>query len=412
MKYVIIGNSAAAIGCVEGIRSADKKGEIVIISDEKHHTYSRPLISYLLFGKTDEQRMKYRPDSFYKDNGVKTMLGKKVVSIDAKAKTVSLDSGKAISYDKLLYATGSCPFVPPAKGLEKVKNQFTFMTLDSAKALEKQLDKTKNVLIIGAGLIGLKCMEGILDRVNSVTVVDLAPKILSSILDDDGSALMQKYLEDKGVKFILNDCVDEYSENSAKLKSGIELSFDILVTAVGVRPNTAIIEKAGAKVERGVVVDESMKTTLDDVYAAGDCTLSHDISADCNRILALLPNAYIQGETAGKCMAGENAIFDKAIPMNAIGFFGYHIITAGSYEGDEKVVKDGENYKKMFIKDGLLKGYILIGNVDRAGIYTSLIRNKTPLDTIDFDLIFARPTLMAFSKKDREEKLATRPIKR
>ncbi len=198
-KYVIIGNSAAAIGCVEGIRKVDKTGGITIISDEKHHTYSRPLISYLLYGKTDEQRMKYRPDSFYDDNGVTTMLGKKVTKINAEDKTVTLDDGESLTYDKLMYATGSSPFVPPTKGLETVKNQFTFMTLDEAKALGDAVSKQTDALIIGAGLIGLKCMEGILDRAKSVTVVDLAPKILSSILDDDGAKMMQSYLESEGV---------------------------------------------------------------------------------------------------------------------------------------------------------------------------------------------------------------------
>lgn len=408
-KYVIIGNSTAAIGCVEGIRSVDKTGDIIIISDEKYHTYGRPLISYLLLGETDMQRIKYRPDDYYEKMGVKTLLGKKVTKIDAKAKTVTLDDGKTVEYEKLMNATGSSPFVPPAKGQDTVKKQFTFMTLDSAVALGKAVNDKTDVLVIGAGLIGLKCVEGILHLAKSVTVVDLAPKILSSILDDDGAKLMQTYLENKGVKFILGDCVSEYKNDTAVLKSGKELKFDVLVTAVGVRPNTSLIAEAGGKVERGIIINDRMKTSLKDVYAAGDCTVSHDISADTDRILALLPNAYLQGETAGKNMAGKKTVFDKAMPMNAIGFFGYHIVTAGAYDGEVKVTKDGANYKKMFIKDGLLKGYILIGDVDKAGIYTSLIRNKTPLDTVDFDMIYEHPTLMAFSKEARKEKLATAP---
>lgn len=408
-KYVIIGNSTAAIGCVEGIRKVDKSGEIVLISNEKHHTYGRPLISYYLLGETDDERIKYRPDSFYKDNGVTALLGKTVTAIDAKEKKVTLDDGWVIEYDKLLNATGSSPFVPPAKGMDTVKNQFTFMTLDSAIALGKAITKESDVLIIGAGLIGLKCMEGILHLAKSVTVVDLAPKILSSILDDDGAALMQKYLEDKGVKFILGDCVDEYKTDTAVLKSGTEVKFDVLVTAVGVRPNTSLIQNAGGKVERGILINDHMKTSLKDVYAAGDCTVSHDITTGTDRILALLPNAYLQGECAGKNMAGEKVKFDKAMPMNAIGFFGYHIVTAGTYDGDVRITKDGVNYKKMFIKDGKLKGYILIGDVDKAGIYTSLIRNETPLDSIDFDLVYEHPSLMAFSADDRKTKLSTAP---
>ena len=128
MKYVIIGNSTAAIGCVEGIRQVDNEGNITLISNEPYHTYSRPLISYLLYGKTDEERMKYRPDSFYKDNDCTLLAGKTVTSIDPKGKNVLLDDGEKIPYDKLLVATGSRPFIPPIEGLDTVTQKFTFMS--------------------------------------------------------------------------------------------------------------------------------------------------------------------------------------------------------------------------------------------------------------------------------------------
>src|SRR5574344_1464238 len=218
MNYVIIGNSTAAVGCVEGIRQVDKKGNITIISDEPHNTYSRPLISYLLYGKTDEERMKYRDKNFYKNNNVNTILGEKVVSIDKSKKIVKLEKGEEVSYDKLLVATGSRPFVPPMNGLDKVKNKFSFMTLDDAHKLSKAINKDSKVLVIGAGLIGLKCVEGINDKVKSVTVVDLADRILPSILDEKGAALVQKFIESNGVKFYLSDSVAQFSENKAELK--------------------------------------------------------------------------------------------------------------------------------------------------------------------------------------------------
>ncbi len=406
MKYVIIGNSAGAIGCVEGIRSIDKEGEITLISNEPHHTYSRPLISYLIYGKTDEQRMKYRPDSFYDDNKVTTMLGKTVISIDNNLKTVILDDSTKVEYDKLLVATGSSPFVPPMTGLEKVEKKFTFMTLDDAKALEEELSKDKNVLVVGAGLIGLKCVEGICDKVNNITVVDLADRILPSILDEEGSSMVQKHIEKSGVEFILGDSVVEFTSDIATLKSGKTVSFDIVVLAVGVRPNVSLIKDIGGKVDRGVATNEKCETSIDSIYSAGDCTESFDITTDSDRVLALLPNAYMQGECAGINMAGGEKLYDKAIPMNAIGFFGMHIITAGTYTGDVYTDKNEESYKKLFIKDNRLMGYIVIGKVERAGIYTSLIREKTPLDTIDFELIKEKPQLMAFSMKERAHKLS------
>ncbi|HEX3016472.1 MAG TPA: FAD-dependent oxidoreductase [Caproicibacter sp.] len=405
MKYVIIGNSTAAVGCIEGIRSIDKTGPITVISDEPHTVYSRPLISYLLYGKTDEERMKYRPDDFYSKNGVKTLLGIRAEKIDYAKKEVVLSSGAAEPFDKLLIATGSRPFVPPMDGLDTVEKKFSFMTLDDAKALGTAINPESRVLIIGAGLIGLKCAEGIRHLVKSIEVVDLADRILPSILDEEGSAMVQKHIESQDISFTLGDSVAKFDGNTARLKSGKEISFDVLVVAVGVRPNTQLAADIGCKVGRGVAIDENSATSLADVYAAGDCCECHDISIDSNRILAILPNAYLQGETAGINMAGGEKKFDKAIPMNAIGFFGLHIITAGSYDGEAWTVKEENTYKKLVSKDNLLKGFILIGDVARAGIYTSLIREETPLDTIDYELIKQKPQLMAFTMDQREVKL-------
>lgn len=408
MKYVIIGNSAAAVGCIEGIRETDKDGEIVVISNEPYHTYSRPLISYLLYGKTDEERMKYRPDSFYEDNGVTTMLGRTVVKINPDRKTVDLDKGDAVSYDKLLVATGSKPFVPPMDGLDTVEKKFSFMTLDDAKSLDKAISEESRVLIIGAGLIGLKCAEGIFHKVSKLTVIDLADRILPSILDVQGSDLVKKYLEEKGIEFKLGVSASSFDGNKAVLTNGEELEFDALVVAVGVRPNTELVSEAGGSVDRGIVTDKFSRTTITDVYAAGDCAKSHDITTDTDRILALLPNAYMQGFAAGKHMSGSGVPFETAMPMNAIGFFGYHIITAGSYDGEEIVTVSGDSYKKLVVKDNELKGFIMIGDVKRAGIYTKLIREKTPLDSVDFQLISQKPQLMAFTRDERAKQLGGR----
>jgi NAD(P)H-nitrite reductase large subunit len=279
------------------------------------------------------------------------------------------------------------------------------MKLDDAKALEKAINKDSKVLIIGAGLIGLKCAEGINNKVKSITVVDLAPRILPSILDESGSATVKAHLEKNGIKFILKTSAEKFSGNSVKLKNGETVDYDILVLAVGVRPNTDLAKEIGCTVNRGIAIDTESKTNLDGIYAAGDCAECFDISIDAPRILAIWPNAYMQGETAGINMAGGKKDFSKAIPMNAIGFFGLHIITAGSYDGEEYIEKTENSYKKLVTKDGLLKGFILIGNVARAGIYTSLVREKTPLDSIDFDLIKEKPQLMAFSAKERAVKL-------
>ncbi len=405
--YVIIGNSIAAIGTIEGIRKVDTTGTITVIGNENHFVYGRPLISYMLMGKTTLEKMNYRDLSFYDDNKVETILGVEVTAIDKDKKQVALSNGSTVSYKKLMLATGSRPFLPPMKGIELVEKKTSFMTIDDALKLDSMINSESNVLVVGAGLIGLKCVEGILSKVKSITVIDLANRVLPSILDEKGSDLVKASLEKKGVKFILGESIAEFtSAATATTTQGKELSFDTLVTAVGVRPNTQLFQAIGGQVNRGIVVDTLGKTSIEDIYAGGDCAECFDISCDTQRIVAILPNAYFQGRAAGISMAGGEEPFDQAMPMNSIGFFDLHIITAGSYIGDKDIVLDDENnYKVLFTKDNKLVGFIMIGDVQRAGIYTSLIRNKTPLDSIDYTLVREHPQLMAFTLKDRQEKL-------
>lgn len=405
--YVIIGNSIAAIGTIEGIRKVDTTGTITVIGNENHFVYGRPLISYMLMGKTTLEKMNYRDLSFYDDNKVETILGVEVTAIDKDKKQVALSNGSTVSYKKLMLATGSRPFLPPMKGIELVEKKTSFMTIDDALKLDSMINSESNVLVVGAGLIGLKCVEGILSKVKSITVIDLANRVLPSILDEKGSDLVKASLEKKGVKFILGESIAEFtSAATATTTQGKELSFDALVTAVGVRPNTQLFQAIGGQVNRGIVVDTLGKTSIEDIYAGGDCAECFDISCDTQRIVAILPNAYFQGRAAGISMAGGEEPFDQAMPMNSIGFFDLHIITAGSYIGDKDIVLDDENnYKVLFTKDNKLVGFIMIGDVQRAGIYTSLIRNKTPLDSIDYTLVREHPQLMAFTLKDRQEKL-------
>jgi NAD(P)H-nitrite reductase large subunit len=409
-EYVIIGNGVSAVGCIEGIRKIDKVSPITVVSEEKYPVYCRPLISYYLEGKTDLVKMNYRGENFYKDNGVSVLYGKKAVKIDKENKSVLLDDGSILPYSSLCVATGSSPFVPPFANLEKVSKKFSFMTLDDTLALEKAIDSESRVLIVGAGLIGLKCAEGICKRVKSITVCDLAERVLSSILDNECASVMQKKLEENGINFMLGDTVTEFGENKAIMKSGKTVEFDVLVLAVGVRANVSLVKDAGGQIGRGITVNEKMQTSLNDIYSAGDCTEGFDISLGANRVLAILPNAYMQGNCAGENMAGGNAKFDNAIPMNSIGFFGLHAITAGSYFGEKDggemyEEKDDEHIKRLFTKDGFLTGFILIGQVERAGIYTSLIRKKVPLDTVNFDILKKSPTLFAYSEKNRGKML-------
>ena len=408
-QYVIIGNSVAAIGCIEGIRKEDTQNKIVVISEETHPVYCRPLISYYLEGKTNLEKMAYRNPNFYEEMNCEVLYGRKAVKIDNTTKQITLDDKTIIPYNKLCIATGSSPFVPPFAGLETVEHKYSFMTLDNMLELESAISTDSKVLIVGAGLIGLKCAEGLKDRVLSITVCDLADRVLSSILDSDCASMMQKHLESNGIQFMLGDSAVSFDKNTALMKSGKIVNFDILVLAVGVRANTSLLSEISGKVNRGILINNKMEASIPDIYAAGDCTEGDDISYNGKRVLAILPNAYMQGNCAGINMAGGTAVFDRAIPMNSIGFFGLHTMTAGSYytadEGGELYEEKTENtLKRLFTRDDYLTGFILIGNsvTNRAGIYTSLIREHIPLNSINFETLKKSACTTAFSQEKRK----------
>ena len=407
-RYVIVGNGAAAVGCIEGIRSADPDGGITVISEEPYPAYCRPLISYYMEGKAALENMPYREEGFYGTAGAEVLYGKKAVRLDTCEKRVFTHDGQALPYDALCVAAGSSPFVPPFAGLDTVENKHTFLTLDDALGLARATERPCRVLIVGAGLIGLKCAEGLRDRAESITVCDLAPNVLSSILDAHSAGIVQRHLENNGLRFLLGNSVRVFEGDRAVMTDGGTVDFDLLVLAVGVRANAGLLREIPGAVNRGIVTDARMRASVPDVYAAGDCAEGPDSALGANRILAILPNAYMQGFTAGVNMAGGSASFDTAIPMNAIGFFGLHLMTAGVYTGEESGEADAYGCKKFFTENGLLKGFILIGETQRAGLYTSLIREKIPLEGIDFELLKKTATSAAFPRGKRKTMFAGR----
>ncbi len=416
MDYVIIGNSAAAVGCIEGLRKCDKEGRITVISDETHHVYSRPLISYYLAGKVSAKNMVYRKQDFYEKFGVTTMFGKKATAIDPKQKTVTLDGGETVKYDKLLIATGSSPFVPPTEGLKDQDNFYTFLKYDDALGIEKWISKDANVVVVGAGLIGLKAAEGIAPVAGSVHVVEMAPRVLPMILDEAAAAPVQKRLEENGVTFHLGMTVGEVIGDKhieqVVLKDGTVLPCDVLVMGVGVRPNVAEAKAAGVDVNRGIIVDDTMRTNVADIWAAGDVTEGVDAITGERKIMALWPNAYAQGRAAGYDMAGKKDDFTGVFPMNAVGFFGLSVITAGVQggEGIELLAKYDEKTgasKRFFVKDDRLVGMILVGDVDRAGIYTYLMSERIPLYSLEGKLTDDGFGLMALGQERMKQRISS-----
>ena len=399
-RYVIIGGGIASVGCIEGIRKVDQTGEIALVAGEGVPVYCRPLISYYLEGKTDLKRMQYRPDDFYERMGCRLLYGR-AERIDAAQKAVYVD-GQSVGYDELCLATGSTPFVPPFAGLDTVPVKTGFMTEQDALYLDGVLTPTSRVLIVGAGLIGLKCAEGIVERVASVTVCDLADRVLSSILDASCAALMQDVLQRHGVKFYLHNSVGRFEDTTAVLQDGTTVDFDVLVTAVGVRANVGLVKDV-ADVDRGVLADTHQRTTAPHIYAAGDCCQGYDASIGGARVVAILPNAYLQGHTAGVNMAGGEAVFDKGMPLNAIGFFGYHALTAGAYRGEMIEIAQGTSLKRLFVEDGKLVGFMLLGDIARAGILTAMVREQTPIAPAVVEELKKSPTLVGIGAQKRKQ---------
>lgn len=410
-RYVIVGNGTAAAGAIEGIRSVDREGVITVISAEKHPAYCRPLISYYLEGKTKLENIGYRGADFYDKNGCVVHYGRSATKLDPATQTLTLDDGTTVPYNSICIATGSSPFVPPMDGLDTVEKKVPFLTLDDALTLESYCTPESRVLIVGAGLIGLKCAEGLCGRVGAITVCDLADRVLSSIFDAEAAAVMESVLSDHGISFLLGDSVAQFDKNTAVMKSGTVVPFDIVVLAVGVRANTALVRDAGGAVGRGITVDCHMRTSLSDVYAAGDCSETVDFSDGKTKVMAILPNAYMEGHCAGVNMAGGAESFANAIPMNAIGFFGVHSMSAGSKVDSSDVgcevyeEKTEGAIKKLFTRDGRLVGFMLVGDdvLDRAGIYTNLIRSGTSLSEIDFEQLKISPNLFSFGAKYRRK---------
>ncbi|AEM78170.1 NAD(P)/FAD-dependent oxidoreductase [Thermoanaerobacter wiegelii] len=389
MIIVIIGNSVAMVGAVEAIRKYDTSSEIVVISDETYHVYSRPLISYYLGNLVSEDKMIYREKDFYRKNKVETVFGIKAISIDERKKEVHLENGDSISFDKLLIATGGKPIIPPVEGLNK-KNVHTFIKMDDAKKLKEAAKPGSKAVIVGGGLIGFKAAEGLHHLGVDVTIVELADRILSTILDAEGASLVSQSLQNDDIKIITGTTVDkiigdEYVKGVV-LKNGQELEADNLIIAIGVVPNVDVVRNTSISINRGILVDSTMKTTAEDVYAAGDVAEGYDMLVESNRVVPIWPNAYMQGEIAGLNMIGINKSFKGIFPMNSIGYKNTNMITAGitnpqqeEFEIISKIDHNRRSYKKFVVKENRLVGFILINDIDRAGLFTGFIKNETDI---------------------------------
>ena len=418
MHYVIIGNSAAAIGAIEAIRNRDKTGSVTVISDEPYSVYSRPLISYLLAGKVDENMMFYGKKNFYEENSVGTKLGQTAVGLDIDKRIVELENKELVSYDKLLIAAGGTPIIPQVEGKD-LKGVFTFTKWDDAKNIKDFIERNsvKKAIVIGGGLIGLKAMEALTELAIKVTVVELADRILSVTFDKRASQMVEDNLRGEGIEIIFNNTVvqieaegslnegssgKERRVNGVVLRDKRKLASDLVIFAIGVKPNASLVKDTPVKVNRGILVNQYMQTCVDNVYAAGDVAEAFDLVMGITRPIPIWPNAYRQGSVAGCNMAGGLKEYQGGLAMNSIEIFGVSTISVGQTDPDEENYqvfqeynRERREYKKIVLKDDFIVGAIFIGSIERAGIITAFIKERTNVRNFkdylmreDFGLIY------------------------
>ncbi len=410
MKYGIIGNSTAGINAIEEIKKNDPQGEITVFSMEPEISYSRPLISSVVSQGFSSKDIYYRDDDFYK--GVELQTNTRVVKIFGEDKRVLLSTGEERSFDRLLIATGSSLFIPPISGL--LDNEyFTLIDINGARKLRAGAFDVQNGVVIGGGLIGLKAAESLKKLGINVSILDMAPKILGSILNNHNSRIVLKYLENAGVKFFLNTKVAEIKrEDSYRvvcLEDGESIKTDLIVVAAGGKPNINFAHEPKLNINRGIVVDEYLETSIHGVYSAGDVAEASLLFSSKKDVIATLPNAAVQGKIAGQNMSGNTTIFEGSFPYNSINIFGMDVITLGNTINDdltyEEEFYDNNGYRSLFLENGVLKGAVLINNIQGAGILGRLIKKRVRVSPFIESLLSPEISLIELPEKLWKETL-------
>ncbi|MDP2953371.1 MAG: FAD-dependent oxidoreductase [Chloroflexota bacterium] len=302
-KYLIIGSSAGGIGAVEAIREVDPEGDLALLSEEPYLAYSRPAIAEYLTGEKSQEKILFRPQDFYAHHRVEVILGRKALRLDLGQRLVHLADGEALPWEKLLLATGGRPFLPKTEGLDLDREGvFTFTTLDEAKKIAAFLDRdtgsSRKAVVIGGGLIGASVSGALVHRGVAVTMVEMKEKILNTILDEEGSTLAEEVFTRAGVQVLTAHTVARVQGRKDRAVSGVvlddgrELPCDLVVVAIGVVPRTELVAGTQIAVNRGILVDRHLETSVPGVYACGDVAESFDFMWGTRRLNPIWPKAY------------------------------------------------------------------------------------------------------------------------
>ncbi|MDH7601320.1 MAG: FAD-dependent oxidoreductase [Armatimonadota bacterium] len=421
--YVIIGNSTAAVGAVEAIRSIDKLRSIAVVSAEAEHTYSRPLITYYLAGKVHEENVYYRPKDFYEKMDVACHLGVEVDLVVCDAREVRLTGGGKLGYGKLLIAAGGAPIAPAIPGIDR-PGVFFMNTLEDARRAKGWLSHTRRSVVIGAGLTGMKTAEALVQMGKQVTVVEMADRVLPTVLDSRAANIVKKWFSSRGVDVLTGVMVVELEgrEDSndvwrAVLSSGESIACDSVFVTVGVRPRIELVRNSPIRTDKGILVDRTMRTSVGDVYAAGDIAQAYEPITGEQRVVPILPNAYIGGRIAGINMAGGNARYNVGMSANSTAFFGLSVMSAGLANVEDGsdfhiITRDsGLAYRKLVFRDGRLVGMIAVADVEGVGLLTGIMRDGIDVHGLEAKLLDGTIRLIDLPADIRAARLEGKSLK-
>jgi nitrite reductase (NADH) large subunit len=390
MHYVIIGNGVAGTTAAAAARKNDPQGTITLVTDETYPFYSRIRLMEYLSGSTDEQGLMIRKPSWYDENRLSLMLGTRIIDVDVHAKKIISDSGKTISYDRLLLATGAACFVPPIPGADK-KGVFTLRTLDDARRIRQHAEASgPRVLLIGGGVLGLEAGNSLRKAGKTVAVAEFFPRLLPRQMDPEGAGILKAQMENMGFRFYLGarsrEIIGGEKVEALMLEGGTRIDCDMIIISAGIRHNVELASRLGLKIEKGLVVNDRMETEIAGIYAAGDLIQHRGVC------YGIWPAAEKQGEIAGVNMAGGSAEYHGTTVSNLLKVAGIDLFAAGDIdaEGNKEsavfIDKNHFSYKKLVFQGDRIAGTILLGDIrDRRKIMKA-IDEKTDISPIRNDL--------------------------
>ncbi len=369
-KIVIIGASAAAISAAGEIRKRDAESDVILVSREDVKGYFRPQLSKLLSNDSVTiESISIKKDKWFEDNRITLLLNKTAEKIDTENKKVIFTDGSQMDYTKLIIASGAEVFVPPFPGRDK-EGVFTLRHAKDGRAIKEYSKGRKTGAVIGGGILGLEAANELKNLGLSVTVIEVADRILPRQLDEDASRILEEIVKGAGVTFKkgvgTKEIVGDNKVSGILLDNGEIVDAEVIIVSTGVKANSGIAEGCGIEIKRAIVVNDKMETSVPGVYACGDCAEYAGIN------YALWSEALEQGKAAGINAAGGEAAYKTIVPSTTLNAFGTKVFSIGDVGSDPNVEYEiyeefnGTNYRKLYFKNNALSGGILIGDTSKT----------------------------------------------